>query len=147
MSLPPSGWLPGNVSTEITTPVIPLPTPFVGSYVEGGSSIETLVARPFLEFLLIEIGGLATTAAGYSEDLERTLVITLIRNEVFGTMLLDMFTPPKLSSMFYDFDAYTQLACVNGLTASVPLFGGAQSGADTAYADEVGTPTEYADEP
>lgn len=143
MSLPPSGWLPGDVLTEITTPVIPLPTPFVGSYIEGGSSIQTIVAKPFKEDKTIEIGANHLLIAGYSHLRERTFEVQLIRDEVFGAVLVDYVTPPVLSTMFFEFDAYTQLACVDGLTSSVPLFGAAKAGADTAYTDEVGTPTEY----
>lgn len=130
---------------EINTPVIPLPVPLVGSYVEGGPSIETLVPKPFKESLVLEIGANHALMAGYSHQNERTFEVQLIRDEVFGAVLIDYVTPPVLSTMFFEFDAYTQLACVDGLPSSVPLFGTAKSGADTAYTEEVGTATEYSE--
>lgn len=147
MSLPSSGWLPPDVLTEITTPVIPLPTPFVGSYTEGGASLAAIVPQAFKELVVHEIGANHLAQAGYSAQRERTLVIQLIRDEVFGAILVDLFTPPVLSTMFFEFDAYTQLACVNGLVASVPLFGSSQSGTPVDAVEVLGTPTTYTEEP
>lgn len=147
MSLPPSGWLPGDVLTEITTPVIPLPTPFVGSYTEGGIAVAAIVPLAFPELLVEEIGANHEAWAGYSIHGERTLTIQLIRDEVFGTILVDMFTPPVISTMFFEFDAYTQLACVDGLDSSVPLVGAAQSGSPIDPLEQLGTPTTYTEEP
>lgn len=146
MSLPPSGWLPADILTEITTPTIPLPTPFTGNYSEGGSSVDTVAPEEWKEFSAIEIGAHDSFSAGFDSNHASTLVVVLSRDEVFGAILVDSFNPPVLS-MFFEFDAYTQLACVDGLVATVPLFGSPQEGEVTDPVEIVGTPTVYTEEP
>jgi len=129
MSLPAQGWLPTILNTNGIPFEGPLPEEYIGVYSEGGDGI--LLGTTELDFLQVAVifdTSFIREHFGYSRSpitggFEGTLRIELVQPEVFGVLLLDSFTPPRVAEEFFEFTAYTQDACVGGVLATTPMYG------------------------
>jgi len=136
--LPDTGWLPGDVDVGGIPLNSPLPTPFIGTYYEGGDGVvigETELdfeqVSAFFEQSFID----AHFGYGHAGDGSylRVFYILIVQPQAFGVMLLDSFTPPPLANELFEFDSYTQLACVQGLSGAVVIFGRCKTGTPTEF--------------
>lgn len=149
MSLPDNGWLSEGSETGGTPFEGLLPVPYSGRYYEGADG--TLLGTTEIDFSQISIIfelSFILERFGYGRspgttEFARMLQIDLVQAEVFGVILLDSFTPPAIANEFFEFPAYTQLACVGGEEASVPMYGTCQSGATVESNTLEGSPTMF----
>lgn len=134
MSLPAQGWLPEILNTNGIPLEGLLPEEYIGVYSEGGDGILLGVTElDFLQVAVIFDASFIREHFGYSRSpitggFEGTLGIELVQSQVFGVLLLDSFTPPRVAEEFFEFPAYTQDACVGGIQATTPMFGLCASG-------------------
>jgi hypothetical protein len=150
--LPALGWLPENLNTGGIPFEGPLPVEYVGTYSDGGDG--TLIGATELDFLQVAVifeSSFIRERFGYSAnpmtgDYERMLLLELVQDEVFGVLLLDSFTPPAIAAEFFEFPAYTQDACVGGITATTPIYGTCASGTTVPATDIEGVPTTFTEE-
>lgn len=152
MSLSGQGWLPENLNTGGIPYEGPLPVEYVGTYTEGGDG--TFIGTTELDFRQVAVifeSSFIRERFGYSAapgtgDYEPMLSIELVQDGVFGVLLLDSFTPPAIAAEFFEFPAYTQDACVGGITATTPLYGTCASGVVVPTTDVEGTVPIFTEE-
>lgn len=145
MTLPTQGWLSESANTGGIPFDGPLPVEFIGVYYEGGNGV--FIGTTELDFLQISVifeSSFIRERFGYSQSVissgyERMLRIELVQHGVFGVLLLDSFTPPGIAAEFFEFGAFTQVACVGGLTGAVPIYGLCAVGTPVVAADINGT--------
>lgn len=147
-----SGWLPENLITGGNPFDGPLPVEYSGRYTEGGTG--EMIGSTELSFKRLGVifeASFIRERFGYgtdpnSSEFVRVLSIDLVQDGVFGVLLLDNFEPPAIAAEFFEFDAYTQLACVGGEEASVPLYGPCKTGEPVEALELVGSAPMYTEE-
>lgn len=145
------GWLTENLLTGGAPFAEPLPEDYVGLYWEGGDG--TILGATELDFSQINVlfeQSFIRERFGYgiepgTGDYTRVLTIELVQANVFGVLLLDSFTPPAIANEFFEFAAYTQLACVDGITASTPIYGSCQSGEEVDVTEVEGSTVSFSE--
>jgi hypothetical protein len=127
--IPASGWLPQANNTNSPPSGHLLPIEFVAHYFEGGDGV--ILGATELDFRQIEL--LFVTSfirerfgfgrSSFSDSLVRMFTIDMVQPDIFGVLLLDSFTPPAVGEEFFEFPAYTQLACVGCEDGAAVSFG------------------------
>ena len=127
-------WLSESNNTNLDPPGEFLPVEYIGTYYEGGDGVIvggveldfTQIAAIFVVSFIRERFGYG--ASLYSRAWVRILNIALVQQQVFGVIIVDSFTPPAVANEFFEFPAYTQLACVAGDEGSDEPFGSCMLG-------------------
>lgn len=127
--LPSGGWLAdANITGGIPFEGV-LPEEYLGVYSEGGNGV--IIGSTELDFeqihLIFELSFLRERF-GYGEsadstDLTTIFTIEMVQAAVFGVLLLDSFTPPRIAAEFFEFVGPLNVACVNGLVGEEVAFG------------------------
>lgn len=121
-------WLAESNNTNLDPPPEFLPEEYTGLYYEGGNGV--IIGASEVDFR--QIAAIFTISfirerfgyghSLYSDAYVRILNILLVQQQVFGVILVDSFTPPGIGNEFFEFEAYTQDACVGVPDSTVPVF-------------------------
>lgn len=149
--IPSTGWLPAGSNSNGLPLEGVLPVPMTGTYSEGGTFFGGTTEVDFLQIAaLITLSSVAGrfgyTVGQLGVPPARMFQATLTQPKVFGVAILDSFTPPEISQEFFEFNAYTQLAClVDPLVGVGVEFSGCFTSADQPYSEDSQATPVYGD--
>lgn len=140
--IPATGWLPHANNQNALPAGGRLPKEFAAHYFEGGDGVILGATElDFSQVSILFVTSFVRERFGYGRavpgpDLTTILTVDLVQPDVFGVLLLDSFTPPAIAEEFFEFDAYTQLACLGGIPGTPGEFGACLVSTPVNYADD-----------
>lgn len=149
--IPSTGWLDAGLNTNGIPVEGILPIPMTGTYSEGGVFFGGTTEVDFLQIAALITLSSVAGKFGYTigaKDVPpaRMFQAILTQPKVFGMCILDSFTPPEVSQEFFEFNAYTQLACMVDPLVGVSVgFSDSPPATDAAFSEGSPTVPTYGD--
>lgn len=149
--IPSTGWLPVDSNSNGLPLEGDLPVSMVGTYSEGGTVFGGTTEVDFTQIAaLITLSSIAGkfgyTIGQLGIPPARMFQAILTQPKIFGVLILDSFTPPEVAQEFFEFNAYTQLACaVDPLVGVVVGFSSCLASTDQPYSEDSQATPVYGD--